>query len=106
MTEDENKNDDPPLCFCDLYGILTFSVSLFLNACQCRCVYYGVLPFEEAERINKKVVKRKQRLRAGGGASSSSPALKKKKKVKVVREDGVDPDMQVSGGDGIGRAVL
>ena len=78
-----------------------------LSLKKCRCVEYGVLPVDEAEKIYKKVLKRK---RGGGGAASSpapsSAAKKKKKKAKLLADDAVDPDMQISKGEAVGRAVL
>ena len=67
---------------------------------------YGVLPHDEAEKLYKKVLKRKK----GGGAvasTSSAPApVKKKKKAKVIKEEGYDPDMQSSGAEAVGSAVI
>jgi hypothetical protein len=71
-----------------------------------RCVNYGVLPHDEAERLFEKVTKRKRKQRLGGGAASPSPVKKKKKKAKVLKEEAVDPEMQVSSGEAIGRASL
>lgn len=72
-----------------------------------RCVAYGVLPHDEAERLNKIVSERKKHKRLNGGTASpmKSPA-KKKKKTKIVKDEAINPDMQVSGGDGIGTAIL
>jgi hypothetical protein len=81
---------------------------LFLILCI-RCVAFGVLPEDEAEKLYKKVLKRKK----GGYAVSSSTAVssknspaKKKKKPKVIKEEDADPDMQLSGAQEVGRAVL
>lgn len=70
-----------------------------------RCVAYGILPEEEAEKVYKKVLKRKK---GGISSSVSSPARlnKKKKKGKVIKEESADPGMQVSGGSGIGISVI
>jgi hypothetical protein len=32
--------------------------------------------------------------------------VKKKKKAKIIKEEGTNPDMQVSSGDGIGTSIL
>jgi hypothetical protein len=78
--------------------------SLFGN----RCVSYGVLPHDEAERLHKKVTDRKRQMRLGGGSAATSPARKTsvKAKKRVIKEERFEPDLQVSGGDGIGTAVL
>jgi hypothetical protein len=71
-----------------------------------------VLPFDEAEKLNKRVTDRKRKIRLAGGAvappvgSSSSQQKPKKKKAKIMKEQAVDPDVAVSNGDGIGRASL
>jgi co-chaperonin GroES (HSP10) len=65
-----------------------------------------VLPDDEAEKLNKVVVSRKKNQRLSGGVASPSPAKKKKKKAKVIKEEAVDPDMQTSGADRVGSAVL
>jgi hypothetical protein len=75
------------------------------------CVSYGVLPFDEAEKLNKRVTDRKRKIRLAGGtvppsAGSSSPQKPKKKKARVMKELAVDPDLAASNGDGIGRASL
>lgn len=81
------------------------------------CVYYGVLPHEEAERLHTIVTERKRAARLGPNATTSPspqrpPAKKKqkiKKKIARVLQDDVydDPDMVISsGGDGIGVAAL
>ena len=71
---------------------------------SCRCVQYGVLPHDEAERLHKVVMKRKKQMR--GGVASPSPAKKKKKKAKVIKEEADDMDMQVGGAEQVGSAVL
>lgn len=76
---------------------LIFSIHL-------RCVYYGVLPEEEAAKLNKVVMKRKKQGR--GGVTSPSPAKKKKKKARVIKEEADDVDMQAPGADLVGSAVL
>jgi hypothetical protein len=70
-----------------------------------------VLPFDEAEKLNKRVTDRKRKIRLAGGAVAppigSSPQQKpKKKKAKVMKEQAADPDLVGSTGDGIGRASL
>ena len=79
------------------------------------CVYYGVLPRKEAERLHTMVTERKRAARLGSNATSPSPQqpAKKKQKIKkkIVRvlqdETYDDPDMIISsGGDGIGVAAL
>jgi hypothetical protein len=72
------------------------------------CVSYGVLPHDEAERLHKKVTDRKRQMRLGGGSAATSPARKTsvKAKKRVIKEERFEPDLQVSGGDGIGTAVL
>jgi hypothetical protein len=72
---------------------------------RCRCVEYGILPEQEAEQLCKKILKRKGKS-PGSVVSSPTPVKKKKKAVKVMGDDGADPDMQISSGDGIGRVVL
>lgn len=83
------------------------SHTLVVYSSRHRCVEYGVLPHDEAERVYQLVLERK---RKGGSSiavsSSSTPKKKKKKKPTIVKDEGVDPDMQVSGGDAIGKAVL
>ena len=59
----------------------------------------------EAEQLYKKILKRKGKS-PGAAVSSPTPVKKKKNPVKVIGDEGVDPDMQLSSGDGIGRAVL
>jgi hypothetical protein len=67
-------------------------------------VQYGVLPHGEAERLNAVVTDRKRNTRLG--ITSPSPAKKKKKKVKILKEEGHDPDMMTSSGDMVGRTSL
>jgi hypothetical protein len=55
--------------------------------------------------LYKKILKRKGKT-PGASVSSPSPAKKKKPKARILEDEGVDPDMQVSSGDGIGRTVL
>jgi hypothetical protein len=67
-------------------------------------VNYGVLNHKRAEKLFKIVTERKKHQRTGGsGMPVSAP---KKKKIKVVKEGGVDPDMQTSGVDKVGSAVI
>jgi hypothetical protein len=63
------------------------------------------LPEKEAEELYKKILKRKGKS-PGASVSSPSPVKARKKKSKILEDDGVDPDMQVSSGDGIGRVIL
>jgi hypothetical protein len=77
------------------------------------CVSYGVLPYDEAEKLNKRVTEHKRKVRMAGGAvaavaapAASSSSKPKKKKARVLREEAVDPDLVASGGDGVGRASL
>jgi hypothetical protein len=71
------------------------------------CVSYGVLDDDEAERLWKKVTNRK---RSNGNPNRSpEPTAKKnpkKKKPRILQDDGVEPDLQVSSGDGIGLTSL
>lgn len=70
-----------------------------------RCVFNGVLPDEEAEKLNKVILKRKKQMKSG--VASPSPAKrKKKKKAKVIKEEADDVDMQAAGADRVGSAVL
>jgi hypothetical protein len=86
--------------------------SLVLIVFFCRCVSYGVLPHDEAERLYDIVSERKRSNRMPGGAMQSPAKPSKKaptKKVKKARlssEEGFDPDMQVSSGDAVGRGSL
>lgn len=64
-----------------------------------------MLPHKEAKRLFKEVAERKKNARLG--IASPSPVKKKKvKKSKILKEEGHDPDMAVSGGDGIGTTTL
>lgn len=69
-----------------------------------RCLNYGVLSHKKSEKLFAIIAERKQKQRLGGGAASS-PAPKKKK-AKIVKEDAIDPDMQSSGAERVGSAVL
>jgi hypothetical protein len=62
------------------------------------------LPPKKADKLFKIVTERKKKLKMGG-AALSSPAPKKKK-VKIVKDDGVDPDLQSSGADAVGSAII
>ncbi|GKY95094.1 hypothetical protein MPSEU_000473400 [Mayamaea pseudoterrestris] len=68
------------------------------------CVDYGVLSVDEAEKVYNICLKRKGKLKVL--SSPSPPPKKKKTKAKVIKEETDGPDLQVSGGDGIGRVVL
>jgi hypothetical protein len=64
-----------------------------------------VLSQKEAARLYEKMTDRKRK--KGGAVSSPSPAKKpKNKKARMIKEEQVDPDLQVSSGDGIGVASL
>jgi exonuclease III len=65
------------------------------------CVAYGVLPDEEAEKLHKKVASRKKK-----GVSSPALVTKKKKKAKIMKEEDDDMDMQASGAERVGSAVI
>lgn len=75
-----------------------------------RCISYGILPNDEAEHIWQKLQERKRRLKMGGGDLTPPPAAKKKSKgvksSKAIKEEGYDPELQISAGDAIGRASL
>ena len=71
------------------------------NIVCCRCVHHGVLAHKEAEKYNKIVMARKKGVRTG----DSSAVSPKKKKVKVV-SDMPDPDMQISGAERVGSAII
>ena len=66
-------------------------------------MYYGVLPEDEAERLNQVVMKRKKNVRLSGEAL---PSPAKKKKPKVIKDEAVDPEMQTWGAERVGSAVL
>jgi hypothetical protein len=70
--------------------IARFSLHTFTH----RCVSYGVLPNEEAAKLNRQVTDRKRNQRLTGGVvmPSSSP---KKKKVKKERS-GIKPEKVAS----------
>jgi hypothetical protein len=75
-------------------------------------VSYGILPADEAARLHDIVAERKRSGRVSGAmsspvkSSSKSNQTKKVKKAKIYDDDGFDPDMQISSGDGIGRTSL
>jgi len=68
------------------------------------CVAYGVLSEQEATKVHKKVLERKRRQKGLSNSPVKQP--KKKKKASMVKEESVDPELQISGGDAVGRAVL
>lgn len=70
-----------------------------------RCVNYGVLPHKKAAILFQIVTERKKKQRQGGMLSSASSSPKKKK-AKVVKEEGINPDLHASGADGVMSAVL
>lgn len=68
------------------------------------CIQYGVLPYDEAAEIYELVMARKQQRKAvGGGRIIASTEVTKpnKKKPKIIKEEGVQPDVPTS--DGAGR---
>jgi hypothetical protein len=78
-----------------------------------RCVQYGTLTYEEAERLHQLVCERKKRLRLGGASapsptksSSVSQPKKKKTKVSVMKENEFDPELTISGEDRIGLTTI
>lgn len=66
------------------------------------CVAYGVLSYKESKRLSEKVLNRKRQQR---GLPAASPT-KKAKKPKIIKEEGTEPDLQVSSGDGVGTMSL
>eukprot|EP00978_Attheya_sp_CCMP212_P023475 scaffold71976_cov55-Attheya_sp.AAC.1 len=80
------------------------------NDCRMlKCVNYGVLPTEEAAKMYKKVLKRKQN--KGGTTSSSTTSgsakkVKKSKSKRVLDDVGYDADMQLGGAEGMGSKAL
>ncbi len=71
-----------------------------------RCVSYGVLPYNEAEKIFQVVAKRKKQQRGGASSPAVAPAAAKKKKAKLVKEEEGDPDMAISGEERIGSGMI
>ena len=71
-----------------------------------RCVNYGVLPAKKAAKLHAIVTDRKKKQRVGGMQTSSSSAPPKKKKAKIVKEEAVDTELQLPGGEGIASANL
>ena len=65
---------------------------------------YGVLPHKKAGKLFRIVTERKKQQRTGG-MQNSSPA-RKKKKAKIVKEESINPDLQVSSGEKMGSCVL
>ena len=63
-----------------------------------------MLSHEKAKKLFKIITERKRSIKAGGGAASPRPVQKKQKRARIVKEEAVDPDMQISSGDGIGTA--
>uniref|UniRef100_A0A7S2U999 Uncharacterized protein n=1 Tax=Attheya septentrionalis TaxID=420275 RepID=A0A7S2U999_9STRA len=73
------------------------------------CVNYGVLPTEEAAKMYKKVLKRKQNKGGTASSSTTSGSAKKVKKTKTKRvldDVGYDADMQLGGAEGMGSKAL
>jgi hypothetical protein len=69
-------------------------------------VYYGVLPEDEAKRLNEVVLKRKKKMRISGEATSPPAKKKAKKKAKLIKDEAVDPELHASGAERVGSAVL
>eukprot|EP00934_Nitzschia_sp_Nitz4_P008144 Nitzschia sp. Nitz4//scaffold358_size24170//23661//24089//NITZ4_008436-RA/size24170-augustus-gene-0.49-mRNA-1//-1//CDS//3329549017//8134//frame0 len=69
------------------------------------CLSYGVLSQKKAAKLFAIVSERKKQLRTGG-TSAASPARPAKKKAKIIKDEGVDPDIQSSGVEAVGSAVL
>mmetsp|Transcript_7450 Transcript_7450/g.21812 ORF Transcript_7450/g.21812 Transcript_7450/m.21812 type:complete len:109 (-) Transcript_7450:173-499(-) len=67
------------------------------------CISYGVLSHKKSAKLYKIVTERKRQIRLNGGAMVASP---KKKKAKLIKEEGAVPEIQSSGGDGVGVASL
>jgi hypothetical protein len=74
--------------------------------CMCRCVNYGVLPTEEAAKMYKKVLKRKQNKGGTSTTSSSAKKVKNTKTKRVLDDVGYDADMQLGGAEGMGSKAL
>ncbi len=68
------------------------------------CLAYGILSFKEAEKLYKKVLKRKTVKSAP--ASSSKSKVKSTKKRKIVKEEADDVGMDVGGSEVIGGVTL
>ncbi|KAL7474722.1 hypothetical protein ACHAWX_000038 [Stephanocyclus meneghinianus] len=77
-----------------------------------RCLAYGVLPEEEAEKVYKVVLKRKGLKKSTSGTtppptSTASKSSTKKKKVKKILDDvEYDAGMGAGGDEGIGITGL
>jgi len=67
--------------YCQTDGEMVFLLTSRLCFC-CRCVQFGVLPYEEAKRVHAKVLKRKKK-----GTMPSTPTSSNTK-VKVKKESG------------------
>ena len=69
---------------------------------------YGVLPHKKAAKLHAIVLERKKQQRVGGMSTpgSGSTSAPKKKKAKIVKEEAVDTDLQLPGGEGIASANL
>ena len=92
------------------FPIIDFFRILFLVFVN-RCVWYGVLPVEEATKIHSNVLKWKKK---GGSSPANSPASTAKKtkksltssKKKLLDDVAVDAGMQVGGDEGVGTSAL
>jgi hypothetical protein len=68
-----------------------------------RCVSYGVLPWDEASRLNNVILKRKGKK---GNLSSQTPTKGSKKRVKVDKDVEVEADLQISGAEFVGSSTM
>ena len=65
-----------------------------------------MLSHKKAEKLQEIVLERKKNVRLGGGAQGATSPAPKKKKAKIIKEEAVDPDIQESGAERVGSAVL
>jgi hypothetical protein len=73
------------------------------------CVAYGVLSIQEAEKLYKLVLKRKNKVPSASASKTKSGGnskVVKNKKRKVVKEEADDVGMDVGGSEGIGGVTL
>ena len=70
------------------------------------CVNYGVLPSEEAAKLNKIITKKKQKGQKATPATSTKKSGSGKKKKRVIQDIEYDADMQAGGEVGLGTATL
>ncbi|KAL3927121.1 MAG: hypothetical protein SGBAC_013210 [Bacillariaceae sp.] len=69
-----------------------------------RCVNYGVLPSKKAAKLHAIVMERKKKQK--GGMQTSSSSAPKKKKAKIIKDEVVDTELQLPGGEGLARVNL